>query len=150
MTEDEIKERTAQLEKYLEEREIKFPVQVKEIVFGPETAYKTDDIFPTANVGDWIAIRPCGEEYNNKTYLGIFMGNIALSSSASYSTEQVLTFRYTHHNPAIYVPDLKKIIFGIESFWGKIDSPEKLKHISDFDINNIWYIKALKELSKND
>ena len=52
----------------------------------------------------------------------------------------------TTGNPAIYVPELGKIIFGMESWWGIIESPEELKDISDDDISNTWYVKLLQEM----
>ena len=53
-------------------------------------------------------------------------------------------------NPAIYVFDLQRIIFGAESWWGIIENPEELKDITDDDINNIWYVKALKAMYKEE
>ena len=34
-------------------------------------------------VGEWVKIRPCGEQYADKTYLGILIGDAALGSSIS-------------------------------------------------------------------
>ena len=44
-------------------------------------------------------------------------------------------------NPAIFVPELGKIIFGMESWWGRIKSEEELKDITDGDIENVWHVK---------
>ena len=52
-------------------------------------------------------------------------------------------------NPGIFVFDLSKIIYGMESYWGIIDSEDDLKKITESDINDIWYVKALKELTNN-
>lgn len=49
-------------------------------------------------------------------------------------------------NPAIYVFDLQRIIFGAESWWSIIENPEELKDITDDDINSQWYVKALKAM----
>lgn len=46
--------------------------------------------------------------------------------------------------------DLQRIIFGAESWWGIIESLEELKDITDDDINNIWYVKALKAMHKDE
>ena len=50
-------------------------------------------------------------------------------------------------NPAIFVPELKKIIYGCESWWGEIESPEDFKEITSEDINNLWYVQLLKVMT---
>lgn len=54
-----------------------------------------------------------------------------------------------HCNPAIFVFDLNKIIYGCESWWGVIKSEEDLNSISDCDIDNVWYVRALKTLQRD-
>ena len=49
-------------------------------------------------------------------------------------------------NPAIYVPELRKIVFGCESWWGEIQSPDEIKDITDDDISNVWYVKLVKAM----
>ncbi len=51
-----------------------------------------------------------------------------------------------YSNPAIFVPELKKIIYGCESWWGEIESPEDFKEITSDDINNVWYVQLLKAM----
>jgi hypothetical protein len=89
-------------------------------------------------------VRPCNEKYGNKTYLGIFLGeaDIGLFISHYPDTKELSITR--HYNPAIFVPELKEIIYGSGSWWGKINSEEELKEISDDDIDNVWYVKMLK------
>ena len=41
------------------------------------------------------------------------------------------------------VPELKKIIYGCESWWHEISSADDFSGISDEDINNTWYVKLL-------
>lgn len=48
----------------------------------------------------------------------------------------------------IFVPDLMKVVLGVESWWDTIDKPEDLKQITDVDIQNVWYVKALKEMAQ--
>lgn len=99
-------------------------------------------------VGDWVSIRPCAEEHKDQTFLGIFLGALPKGLSGHVDKNHVLNLDY-HMNPAIYVPDLKKVIYGCESWWGVIKSPDDLKKITDADINNVWYVKALKELGQS-
>jgi hypothetical protein len=100
-------------------------------------------------IGKFAKVRPCGEEYGNKTYLGLFLGELPIGQNISYNRKsQVLDISF-RNNPAIFVFELNKIIYGIESWWGIIETENDLKDISDQDINNIWYVKALNSLSGN-
>lgn len=98
--------------------------------------------------GDWVKVRPCADEYKDKTYLGVLLGDLALSTSATIRGKKTLEISHSMYNPAIYIPDTKTIVMGCGSWWGSIDKPEDLKEISDKDIDNVWYVKALKDLSK--
>lgn len=99
--------------------------------------------------GSLVKIRPCDDKYNNKTYLGIFLGQMALGTKVSIKDDKIVS-SLSNYNPAIFVPDLNEIIFGIESYWCPLRSKEHLEQISDQDISNVWYVKALKTLSKCD
>lgn len=39
---------------------------------------------------------------------------------------------------------------GYESWWGFIKTVEDFQEITDEDISNVWYVKALKELSEQE
>lgn len=52
----------------------------------------------------------------------------------------------TMNNPAIFVPELKKIIYGCESWWKTIRSVDEFSKISNEDIDNTWYVKLLQSL----
>lgn len=50
-------------------------------------------------------------------------------------------------NPAIWVPELEKVVWGDSSWWGPIEKKEDAERlITDADIQNVWYVKALKRL----
>ena len=101
------------------------------------------------NVGDFVAVRPCGKEYEGKTYLGILLGDfpMGVAFSQSKTDPDVIDIQLSHGNPAMYVPSLKKTIFGCESWWHEIKQPEDLKDISDEDINSTWYVQVLKAMN---
>ena len=101
-------------------------------------------------VGSLVKIRPCGEEYNNKTYLGFLLGDLPTKTAFSLNQKNNILKVWTPTNPAIFVPELKKIIFGYESWWGEIKNEEELKEITNDDIENVWYVKMLKELIADD
>lgn len=95
--------------------------------------------------GSLVKIKPCGEKYGNKTYLGFYIGDIALGSYITV-TEGKIQLNFGHHNPAIYVPELKEVIYGCASWWSEITSEEDLKDITDNDIENVWYVKMLRNI----
>ena len=121
---------------------MKFPIEVNKIEFPKEYIQKS---FMGHNCGDLVKIRPCDEKYKNKTYLGIYLGELPISSSYTLDKEKTLDF-YLFKNPAIFVPELKEIIFGCGSWWGSIQNEEELKKITDEDIDNVWYVKMLKDI----
>lgn len=127
-----------------ESRFIEYPIQVNSI--------KCDKMkqLMMGRAGSLVKIRPCNKEYGDKTYLGLYLGNQPWSQTVSYNKELGELTVGVATNPAIYVFDLQRIIFGAESWWGIIESLEELKDITDDDINNIWYIKALKAMNKEE
>lgn len=127
-----------------ESRFIEYPIQVNSI--------KCDKMkqLMMGRAGSLVKIRPCNKEYGGKTYLGLYLGNQPWSQTVSYNKELGELTVGMATNPAIYVFDLQRIIFGAESWWGIIESLEELKDITDDDINNIWYVKALKAMHKDE
>lgn len=127
--------------------EIEFPIEVSDIEFDTWDKPIRDCLWG-GKMGSFVSIRPCGEEHEGKTFLGVLLGEVPVSQGVNYSKKTKKMEVYQIGNPAIYVPDLQKVIFGNESWWGTIDSPEKLREITKEDINNVWYVQALKALSE--
>ena len=98
----------------------------------------------------YVAIRPCGDNPDNKTYLGILLGECSMMAIGMYNIEKQEILVKDRLNPMIFVPDLMKVVLGVESWWGTIDKPEDLKQITDQDIQNVWYVKALREMNQKD
>jgi hypothetical protein len=48
----------------------------------------------------------------------------------------------------IFIPEVNEVVWGCGSWWGKIKSEDDLKTITDEDINNVWYVKALNQLEE--
>lgn len=123
--------------------QISLPITINQIKFGGGDVYRSTS-FSGGKCGDWIAVRPCGEKYGNKTYLGVLIGEVALSMGVTFDKKAnqlgVMRFR---HNPMIYIPQLSEVVWGCESWWGKIRDPAHLRQITDDDIQNVWYVKAL-------
>jgi hypothetical protein len=119
--------------------DIQFPIEVSEI------AMTTSHGRHLEQVGKWVSIRPCD---TNKTYLGVYLGDLNAGPQVSWHAKTKILSVHPYKNPAIYVPDLKRVVWGMESWWGVIDKPEDLKKITDADIQNVWYVKALIELGE--
>lgn len=128
---------------------IEFPIEVSNIKFeGSSNPFKCFS-FNSAKPGSFVSIRLCEEEYKDKTFLGLYLGDAAVSQSVSYNKDtKELTIQPSFGNPAIFVFELGKVFFGYESWWGEIESEEQLKEITDKDIENVWYVKALKQIQK--
>lgn len=125
-------------------RWIEYPIQVNEI----ET--EKPEQYCMAESGSLVRIRPCGKEYGDKTYLGLYLGHQPWMPCCSYDEKtKKLSFRMAT-NPAIYVFDLKKVIFGAQSWWSVIKSENELRDITKDEINNTWYVKMFKDMVKND
>lgn len=92
-------------------------------------------------------IRPCGEEYKGKTYIGIYIGELPIGITTSYDRTTGILSNGTMNNPAILVPALRKIIYGCESWWREINNIEDFKEITDNDISNTWYVQLLSSLN---
>ena len=92
-------------------------------------------------------IKPCGKEYEGKSYMGFYIGDLPIAITSSFDRTTGILKNATMNNPAIFVPELKKIIYGCESWWREIDSLEDFKGISEDDINNTWYVKLLNQLN---
>lgn len=103
----------------------------------------------TQLTGKFVKVRPCNKKYSNKTYLGIMIGELALTQSICIE-DDALTPKLFRYNPAILIPELNEIVYGVESWWGVVESESDLKEISDIDINNIWYVKALSQLQNHE
>ncbi len=98
--------------------ELTFPIEVELIDIKAATRRRLKD-----EVGQWVAVRPCD---GDKTYLGIHLGDLNVTPLVSYHLKSKHLTISPHTNPAIYVPDLKRVVWGMESWWGTIDSPEGL------------------------
>ena len=99
--------------------------------------------------GTPVKVRPCGERFGNKTYFGILIGDVASSISHSIDEDENLVASFSHHNPAIIIPELGEIVFGYESWWGEIKTKEDLdKIITDETIKNVWYVKMLNSIQE--
>lgn len=122
---------------------IEFPLTINEL--------KNEKInVSSSKCGALCEIQPCAEEYKGKSFIGVYLGSLPYTFSSSFDSESGVLTNYPVTNPAIFVPELKKIIYGCESYWRLIDSIEDFKGITEEDIQNVWYIQLLKQMEKKD
>ncbi len=130
---------------------ITYPIEVEGIDYGNGQVYSDKPLFHPELVGKFVSVRPVDPEYENKSYLGLYIGDIALGKFVTYDEEtRRLKVSHGRYNPALFVFDLNKVIYGAGSWWREIKSEKQLRQITDGDIENIWYVKALKQLSKTE
>lgn len=120
-------------------RYIEYPITVNDIVNKPIENHSI-----SAEIGSIVEIRPCGEKYQDKSYIGIFLGDLPIAINSSFNKKSGILSNSTIDNPAIFVLELKEIIYGCESWWRAIESVDDFNGITDEDINNTWYVKLLK------
>lgn len=84
------------------------------------------------NIGRIVSVK-----YKGENYKGVYLGELPWLNVARLDTESKLTIE-PMYNPAIYVEDLKRIVFGYESFWSFEDI-----EITDDIIKDQWYMKAV-------
>lgn len=123
------------------------PLLVKKIIGGPPMYMESGP--SRYGTPCWVAIRPCAEDCKGQTYLGLYIGDLATGVTFRANSEMgVMSVCPAWHNPAIWVFDLNRLVFGMESWWGRIKTPEDMKQITNQDIENTWYVQALKDLEK--
>lgn len=152
MTDKEIEETTARLKKQAEDRMIKYPITVTGIDFKVDPPVSNKSWQRDRKPGMYVAIRSCKKDHGDKTRLGILIGWVPVHSSAEFLAEEgkpetgKLVFHHNGQNPAIFVPELNEVVLGCESWWGPIESPEHLREITNDDIQNVWYVKAMNSM----
>ena len=119
------------------------PIVVSKIEAAEQKFYEPG--LYSCKCGDMVAVRPCAEKFKEKTFLGVYMGDIPLSLDADFK-DGTLTISRSMYNPMIFIPEKNEVVFGCESWWGKISDERQLKQITDEDIENVWYVKALRQL----
>jgi hypothetical protein len=95
--------------------------------------------------GQLVKVRSTRPEHGKKTYLGFLIGDVATSINVSIQGD-TLNVGYGLTNPAIFVPELRTVIYGYESWWGAVKTPEQLAEITDETIQQQWYVQLLQNM----
>lgn len=127
-------------------KEIQYPLTVQKLTLAGTEPIRPKLLFG-GKCGDMVAVRPCAPSYEGKTFLGVLIGDVAVGLSGSFNEASgELTIRTGPYNPAILIPDRNVLVYGYESWWGQIRDETQLREITDGDIANVWYVKALQQL----
>jgi len=129
---------------------IEYPITVTSIEWAEHAPY-FNGYYGADDIGRLCSVRPVKSiDPEEKTYLGLYLGELRVMGKGwSFNAETgKLTEWPPRPNPAIFVFDLQRIVFGYESWWGIIESAEQLRQITDDDIKNIWYVKAMQQLQE--
>lgn len=122
-----------------------FAMKAKDLAVIEHCEVEIFNDYHGTKIGDLVKIKPCGEWAEKKTYLGFFIGDVPQATGMKIEDNKIKSY-LSFRNPAIFIPEVKKIVYGCESWWSKIESEDELKEITNVDIDNIWYVKALKEI----
>jgi hypothetical protein len=129
--------------------EVKPPMT--EIVFKTPVTHLTlngltmPKIVNPRNSGEYVALRLVKEE-EPKTYFGIILGDIYAGVGVNHVPDSgKAELKGMIGNPAIFVPSLKQIIYGVECWWRLIVSEEQLATITDNDLDK-WADKAREQI----
>jgi len=122
---------------------IKYPIEVSKVNVLGSMGF-SNGITSSMDHGTLVAVRPVNSE---KTYLGVYLGNIPLGLSHAYDPKKKEMNLYIKTNPAICIPDLGcRVVMGASSWWRELKNEDELKQITDADIQNVWYVKALTQI----
>lgn len=125
---------------FLERMRLQYPIEVRAINW----AHNPESFHRQGKTPRLVKVRPASDD---KTYLGIYVGDLPLGVGASYHSDSgILSIAGVHTNPAMIVPELGRIVMGCESWWGDIKSEEELKDITDDDIQNVWYVQMMQKM----
>ena len=125
-------------------------VSMKEARTVLSVAVEKMDFLCKNDIGKLVRVRPCDKKYKGKTFLGIFLGELPIPMYVSYNKDEQMLSIKNMHNPAIFVPEINEVVFGYESWWSLINSSEDIEDITNDDISNVWYVKMLNNIEKQE
>jgi hypothetical protein len=120
---------------------------LKDVAVSRESLFKKG--FGASKKGCLVRVRPVGEAYGGKTYLGFYIGDGPAGASMKLEDGGSKMLIEFSGNPAIFVPDLGEMFFGYECWWCEVESEDDVREITNETIGGQWYVKALRAISEN-
>lgn len=102
----------------------------------------------SASCGELCEVTLAEKETGEKSFLGIYLGDLPTQILTSFNPEIGILKNSAMTNPAIYVFELNRIVYGYESWWRTIKSVDDFKGITDKNIENTWYVRLLRDMQK--
>lgn len=93
--------------------EVAMPIEVRGI--APRQAGAPGVQHRGADVGKTVSVRLAGDD--QKTYAGVYLGDLPLNLGFRYHRDTKILEPYTVSNPAMWVPELGRVVWGAESWW---------------------------------
>ncbi len=131
-------------DEYLLARDIQRPIPVSGVSVFAVPSFLGD------KCGSPVRVRLVGDD---RTYLGIYLGDLNPPGGHFVvyhkPTQEIRIPMRT--NPAIFVPALRRVVWGSGSWWALIkDSADLERAITDADIEGQPYVQMLRELAAKD
>lgn len=123
-------------------RYIQYPIAVQ----GINVLYNTEESESRLPIGTVVKVQPFADKYQNKTYTGIYLGELAMSVSVSYNEKTESLTVVDMPNSAIFVPALKKILWGAECRWEIKDDTSR--DPVDSGTESLWYSQLGKMMTE--
>jgi hypothetical protein len=101
-------------------------------------------LFKQSAQGSYVAVRKASEDI---TRLGLYLGDMPIGVAPVVKNGELLTLQRTYSNPCMFVFETGELVYGFESWWSTIETPDDLKQITNQDIENVWYVRVLKAVS---
>ena len=114
------------------------------MVTVPTVTYPKQPLIKAATDRQLVSVRPTSDNPDGKSYIGFLIGSVATGTSLSVTDNEVI-IENGGHNPAMYVPELGKLVYGYESWWSTIESEDQFREITDDDISSQWYVKLFRD-----
>ncbi len=127
------------------------PITVTQLEIDKSALWPALQPSRSADQGSWVKVRLADGGKDTRTHLGILLGDLPVGISLGVKNGETEEEKTLHiiagmANPCMFVPALNRLVFGMESWWGEISSAEDLQEITDQDIENVWYVRALRDL----
>ena len=123
-------------------RERIFPAEVSEITadFGCIADRKKEKGHGTV----YAAVSPVDGRYRNRTFGGVYIGNIPDIVCACCSPETGRAEFYPSASPLLYAPGPGEFFRGYGCFWRPAESLSDILPVTDAGIQNVWYAPLIR------
>jgi cell wall-associated NlpC family hydrolase len=124
--------------------DVAWPVEVRGV-----NVWVAPALLRVATCGDLVRVRLAGEQ---ATHVGIYLGDLLVPSFLVAYRKSTQEFQVpVRTNPAIFVPALRRVVWGQESWWGPVkDAADLERAITAADIDGQPYVQMLRALAEKE